>query len=285
MNKLLAVNRWRWYWRLPTKWTIFALTVLVVCFPYPNLLVRHVQHSRDPNALIEPHAPALEPLVAELRRSITDDLPPRETLRRIERYVYQQVPYEWDWNTWGTVDYLPTVAEVLEMGKEDCDGQAVVAASLMRRFGFETQLVHNFAHMWVRTDHGDAMSPGARTAIVATRDGLSIQPGAIGELMRGAAFGVAVFPLARELIILSVLWLLLIPTDAGAGRVLLGLLSLLAGLFLLRSSSRDYRAPVIWMQWSGVMCLAIALAVLWLWRSARRRPVEGGAHAESDSGV
>ena len=51
---------------------------------------------------------------------------PHALVRGVEKFVYGHVPYAWDWDTWGVADYLPSVAEVRRMGREDCDGRAVV---------------------------------------------------------------------------------------------------------------------------------------------------------------
>ena len=266
MHRLLVLNRLRWYARLPVKWAVLGLTLLIVCFPYPSRLFRHLQHWRDPNALIEPDAPALEPLVTELRRRLTPDLPPAQTLRQVQRFVYEKIPYEWDWNTWGTADYLPTVAEVLEMGKEDCDGRAVVAASLLRRLGFEAELVTDFAHLWVKTDQGETMGPGRQKAIIATEEGLRLQASALAELPRAVSYGIAVFPLGRELIVLLVMWLLLLRSHGGVACSLGGLTLLLAGLLLLRAGGAGYGRSTLWMQWSGLA--GIGVGVIWLlWRA------------------
>jgi hypothetical protein len=266
MHRLLVLNRLRWYTRLPAKWAVLGLTLLIVCFPYPSRLFRHLQHWRDPNALIEPDAPALEPFVTELRRRLTPDLSPAQTLRHVERFVYEKIPYEWDWNTWGTADYLPTVAEVFEMGKEDCDGRAVVAASLLRRLGFEAELVTDFAHLWVKTDQGETMGPGKQKAIIATEEGLRLQASALAELPRALSYGVAVFPLYRELIVLLMAWLLLLRSHGGVACSLVGLALLLAGLFLWRAGGTGYRHSALWMQWSGIV--GIGVGVIWLlWRA------------------
>ena len=114
-------------------------------------------------------------------------------------------------------DYLPTVTEVIEQGKEDCDGQAVVAASLLKNFGYDAQLVNDLVHMWVKTDKGETMSPGKAAVVVATEDGLTIRPPAITEISKALAFGIAVFPLVRELIVVIALWLLLLRDNGGLG--------------------------------------------------------------------
>ena len=280
MTRLLVLNKLRWYLRLPIKWVIFALTVLVVCFPYPRLLIRHIQHWRDPNALIEPDAPAIQPLVEELGQQLSNDLTPHEVLKRVERYVYNKIEYEWDWNTWGTADYLPTVTEAIEMGKEDCDGQAVVAASLLRHFGFQVQLVTDFAHMWVKTDRGETMGPGKKKAIVATDRGLRFQLSGLKELPKAFAHGTAVFPLVREAIILGMLWLLLLRPQGGIVWSLVGLACFVGALICLRNGGRNYYQPIMWMQWVGMLAIVAGFFVL-LVGARRNAAAAGGTSSHS----
>jgi hypothetical protein len=275
MKKLLVLNKLQWYMRLPVKWAVFALTVLAVCFPYPRLLIRHVQHWRDPNALIEPYAPAIQPLVEELGQRLSDDLAPHEALKRVERFVYDKIEYEWDWNTWGTADYLPTVTETIDMGKEDCDGQAVVAASLLRRFGFEAQLVTDFAHMWVKTDRGETMGPGKEKAIVATDRGLRFRLSGLKELPKAFAHGTAVFPVLREVIILGMLWLLLLRPKGGIFWGLAGLGCFIVALILLRNGGRNYYHPTLWMQWVGMGAVVTGFLVLLVGARRHAAAVDG----------
>lgn len=267
--RLLQLNKRPWYIRLPAKWTIFLLTVLVVCFPWPAAFVRHVQRWRDPNALVQPEAPEIKALADELRPRLTDELPPAEVLWIVEQFVYKKLPYAWDWDTWGMADYIPTVEEALRSGREDCDGRAVVAASLLRNLGFKADLVSDFAHVWVKTDRGDTMSPRPTTAIVATPEGPKVQWAALGALPRAAAYGVAVFPLARELMIVVVAWLLLVRGGPGRPVRVLGFALMVAGLLCLRKGGVIDVNPQRWMQFSGVGLWAVgALVSAWPRKSA-----------------
>jgi len=187
-------------------------------------------------------------MVASLRTQLAGVDDPRAALRAVEKFVYTEIPYDWDWNTWGSADYLPTVTEVIEKGREDCDGQAVVAASLLRNFGFQTELVANFAHMWVRTDKGEVMSPGKNRAVVATKEGPKLQLRGLLDLPKSTAFGIAVFPLTRELIVVAVIWLMLVERRRRVGRQGAWLVLFAVALLLLRSASGDYREPVVWLQ-------------------------------------
>ena len=272
VKRLLILNKLRWYWRLPMKWTVLALTVLVVCFPYPSVLVRHVKHWSNPNALIEPDAASLQPLVEEFRLRLADDPLPGVALKRVERFVHEKIPYAWDWDTWGTADYLPTVEEAIEMGREDCDGRAVVAASLLANFGFKVQIVTDFSHVWVKTDKGETMGPRKNKTVVATKKGLKIQPSALREVPKALAYGIAVFPLTRELIVVAVCWLLMLGSAGRARFTLAGLACFLGGLFLLRAGGRNDRDPVEWMQWCGFVVGLIGFAILFI-ASHRARPV------------
>ncbi len=262
MHKLLFLNRFRWFYRCPAKTAILGFTILAVCFPHPGVLLRHVQHWRDPNALIEPEAEALQPLMAELNERLSDELSAEETLKVVERFVYERIPYRWDWETWGNADYLPTVTETIERGHEDCDGRAVVAASMLAKLGFEARIVTDFAHVWVKTKRGETMGPGKKKAVVAEADGLKVQVSALTELPRALAFGIAPFPLVRELIVLVVLWWLFLRTDGRLVRSLAALAVLTIGLLLLRAGGRNYFQPNVLLQAVGVLALVVGLVLL-----------------------
>lgn len=259
MGPLCYLNSLRWWKRLPLKVALMAITVLVVCFPYPGQLVRHIQHWSDPNALIEPDAPALLPLYEELAPQLSPEQSPPEALRVVEQFVYKKLPYEWDWNTWGVSDYMPTVSEALEKGREDCDGRAVVAASLLAKLGFKAQIVADFAHVWVWTEQGQTMSPGKAAVVKVTKEhGVELEPGALRQLLRSIGYGVSVFPLKRELIILGVFWLLVLRSSIRIGSAIVCALLLLNGLMLMRLGSANYASPVFAAQVIGCLNLLAA---------------------------
>ena len=261
----LFIRRLPWYTRLPIKWMLVALCLLIVSFPNPKLMFRHYSHARNPNALIEPDSPAIQPLVEELRPLLSADLPPREALKRVEKLVYERVPYAWDWDLWWNCDYLPTVSEVMEKGKEDCDGQALVAASVLRRLGYQAELVSDFAHVWVKTDQGELMSPGKSKAIVATEHGWSLEQGAVAQMLRVVPFGIAVFPLWRELAVLVAVWLLLLRRGGSAASNMAGLLLMLNGLLFIRVGAAHSWGRVGWAVWVGVINFVVGFTIVLAW--------------------
>jgi len=268
MKTFLFLNRLPWIARVPAKWIVLLGTVGAVCYPYPRRLVTHWQRIQNPDALINPESPALEPLIAEVKQELTPDLTPPQVLKKIESFVYKKVPYEWDWNTWGVADYFPTVEEALSQGKEDCDGRAIVAASIMRYFGYDARLVTDFAHLWVTTSEGDVMNPGKTKAAVATGDGFQLQPGAFRQLVQPLAYGVSVFPLARELIVIGVLWWLLLGRGVSKVRAMGSLLFLVNGLFLLRLGS-DWRHPQNTAQALAAANLLVGVVLPWFGSRAK----------------
>jgi hypothetical protein len=270
---LYRLNRSPRYVRWPVKSLIFLLTVFVVCFPCPGRFVEHVRRWSDPNALVEPNEAALRPWFEELQTRVDPAAlaeQPSTALRVVERFVYEKVPYDWDWNTWGIADYLPTVAEVAQAGREDCDGRAVVAASLLRKLGVEAEIVTDFSHVWVKTPHGETMGPGKRRAVEGTDKGLRVNPNALLELPKALAFGVAVFPLARELVIVAVLWLLLIPATGPKWLKVVTLMLMLGGLAMLKVGGANfYRQQAAW-QWLGVLAVAAGIVLPLLWGRCNR---------------
>ncbi len=257
-------RRYRW----PIKWVVVGLTYFLVCYPYPRLFFRNAEHWRNPDSVLEPDAAALQPWVAELRVALADQHDPPQMLKTVERYVNQRIRYAFDWETWGVMDYLPTLDEVLALGREDCDGRAVVAASLMRKLGYKADLVSDFMHVWVKTDQGEFMNPRPFKDFVATAQGVKVNWGwrLLADFSDALGYGVGVFPMVRQAIILVVVWLALIgprtrwPTAAIAG------LLLTDGLLLMHASGRNAYAPIRWLQWVGFAQIVAGVTVLaWPW--------------------
>ncbi len=292
-----------WYYRVPIKCCIFLAVTFVVLFPKPGQFLRHVGHSRNLDAMVEPDAPELAMWDAELERRLLDargrredggdaakpvlrTLSPHETQREVQQFVYAKVKYDWDWNVWGSADYLPTVAEMFAMAAEredgqiyeDCDGRAVMAASLMRRLGYDSHLVTDLRHMWVKTSQGDWMGPGRKETIVSTRDGNKIIVGtALQNFMASLPYGIAVFPLWREIIILLAAYVLILHRRmswraAGLGGLLLG-----QGLMFMQcgvlSPLRLSGFGVQWPSWVGMAHALAGFALLFVASRRARRSV------------
>ncbi|MBK8268240.1 MAG: hypothetical protein IPK83_07990 [Planctomycetes bacterium] len=298
--------------RIPLKLLAFGIVTILTLFPDPIQLSRHLSHVTNLEKMVQPDAPELAAMEVELlarldasaivssqpaiqnapERSLTPVAKPgvrspRETQREVERFVLEKVPYDWDWNIWGSADYMPTIAEMFEKAKsyadgkirEDCDGRAVMAASLMRRLGYDSHIVTDLRHVWVVTKEGEWMGPGRAKSVRSTSRGNKTDVWAtIINIPVSLSYGIAVFPLWRECIIAATAYLLLLHRKMGWRSAVIGGILLIEGLLFMRLGylapqhvARDVSA---WPSWIGILHLLLALGVLM--RSshmARRRVV------------
>jgi hypothetical protein len=204
-----------------------------------------------------------------VRGRVRADAPPRHVLGVVQQVVYERIPYAWDWDTWGVMDYLPTVRETLALGCEDCDGRAVVAASLLRRLGHQAWLVSDFTHTWVETTEGETMSPGRAAKALVARPGAATSVAWDGQLVknyaRAVSYGIGVFPLGRLVIIATALCLVALQPRSSIGRRVTGCLLLIAALAALRYAGQKFEAPgmsnAYWTA-AGAACAVVGLALL-----------------------
>lgn len=256
--------------RVPIKLALFVTVLALVLFPNPSLLVRQVHRLADLEAMIDPHAPELEPLVAQLHgQTTTRPASPAEMRKRVQMLVCAVLPYDWDWEIWSAVDYVPTVAEALERGREDCDGRAVLAASLLRRLGQDAHLATDLRHVWVVVGKHELMSPGGRKSMVTSAKGQRIHWSSISNVPRMLAFGVAVFPLAREIVLAVTLVVLLADARMPRRTLLVGVLLLAGALLFLRMGVTIYpdftgMTERVWASWLGLVlaCAGVGMLVV-----------------------
>ena len=295
-----------WFLRMPLKWALFLAITFFVCFPYPSQFARHVLHLSDLEAMVEPDAPELAAMETELRARLEkkrgvgaqrkgqpraeanapwhERFSPRQVQKEVQRFVYDKVTYGWDWDVWGSADYMPTIGEMFERAEkyangqlvEDCDGRAVVAASLMRRLGYNSKIVTDLRHVWVTTAAGEWMGPGRKKTIRSTQKGNEIEWGtAAGNVAVSFAYGVAVFPLWREAIILLAALVLMTHRRMKASRVAFGVLLMVQGLLFFRlgylSPIRPGNDAAAWPAWMGLVHTLCGVGVLLVssWRARR----------------
>lgn len=289
-----------WYLRIPAKWCLFILIVGFVLFPYPSRLIRHLSHLSTLEAMVDPDAVELDAWAEEVLRRLAESDPrasssasgattksnPRRVQRMVERLVRERVVYEWDWNTWGMADYMPTVREMFEAGRaspdgiirEDCDGRAVMAASLMRRLDYDASIVTDLRHVWVTTPQGEWMGPGRGKSITSSPGGNRWDFGTLlTNVPVSLSYGISVFPLWREIVILCAAWMLSLGSgmsrrmmaDCGA-LLVLGLMLMRAGIL---APATVLPGQPAWPAWIGLTLIGIGLAALWTasFRGRRRR--------------
>jgi hypothetical protein len=283
----------RWYVRMPLKVAAFALVTFFVLFPYPRQFARHISHLRDLQGMIDPHAPKIDRFDAVLEHHFKQMASTQPALLKspqldqmlVERVVLEQVHYEWDWNLWGSADYLPTVSEIFEKASdyggqlhEDCDGRAVIAASLMKRLGYDPTLVTDLRHVWVATPQGEWMGPGRDKTLVATPDGTRVAwRTVLSNVPVSLSFGIGVFPLWREAVILLTAFVLSLHRRTPRRTAAIGLLLLVLGLLFMRlgylAPNAVSREVSSWPAWVGLILVAAGFIILW--RASRRARQQG----------
>jgi hypothetical protein len=240
---------------------MLALVTAFVLYPRVGLLLKQIQHLRNVESLIQPDLAEIGAINREIDAQLTTNTLRRDEFKVVERYVYQHVPYKYDWINWGNLDYWPTAAEVLERKCEDCDGRAVLATSILRARGFKTaHIVANLNHVWVAVDQTELMGPqkeknlrrvGGKT--VVTLPGLGTGLGAVAMLSE--------FPAVRSLILLAtVLVLAFHPCRSVTGFLSVTTMSLVGFVLVLDWGHRlDSRSePAL----SGQLIVAVALMLL-----------------------
>lgn len=241
MNLWHVLHRVPWVLRWPLKWLLLAGVVTLMLYPKFWMIPSVVRHLQDPESLIEPNHPRIAQLAADERiraARVADD---GDLLLTVQVVVDEHVPYAFDWETWGVAEYTPTLDELFARGQEDCDGKAVVAASLLRHLGVDAWLVCDLQHVWVDTPLGETMSPGQGEPTVAqTAPGET--PKAtwnlemIANATRGTRFAMRVYPLWRLVVMVLALWFVTAHPHSSATRRALGGGLMLVGLALIRDA-------------------------------------------------
>jgi len=282
---------------MPLKWCVFAAVTCLVLFPDPRVLLRQQERIRHMDRMVTPDAPELAAWDAELQKRFDEALkktrvsttaptnesggtngaaprrlPASQAKKLIERFTYEKVKYAWDWDEWGCADYMPTVAEMFERARsrsdgiirEDCDGRAVMAASLMRRFGYHAELVTDIRHVWVKTREGEWMGPGRKKTIVATSQGTKVNYATVASnSLIGLSYGVQVFPFVRELILWATAFGLMIRRGRSWKWSAMGGALLLQGLLFMRTGHIDpLHGATAWPAWVGLGHLLGGFGVL-----------------------
>jgi predicted transglutaminase-like cysteine proteinase len=192
----------RWGWRCAIKLAALALLTLVVLFPHPILFLRELQCVANVDVLIQTNLPAMTGINREIDALLATNTTKLTEFKAIERFVYQRIKYQYDWDNWGNVDYWPTTAEVWERRREDCDGQAVLAASILRARGFtNARIVANLTHVWVAVGKDALMSPQAEQTFTREGGRTKVKLPSLKAAVDSLAFA-SKFPVMRELILL-----------------------------------------------------------------------------------
>ncbi len=247
--------------RFVVKCFLFVLVLVVVLFPHPVLFVRHIDHFRHHDALIQPDLPAMPDINAEINKTLPTNATPKQEFAAVERYVYKTIKYQYDWYNWGNLDYWPTAAEVWERKREDCDGRAVLAASILRSRGYkDARLVANLNHVWVQVDGQEIMGPQPEKNLRREGDKIVVTLPGMATLLDTFA-QLSAFPALRSLIIILTATLLMYhPCRHKGGFCFVAALASAGFLFLYEWSSLWMRHELVGIPLNFFLGMALLLA-------------------------
>lgn len=235
----------RFHQRCLVKAAIFCAVLAVVLYPHPIILGKQIQHLRNLESLIQPGLPALAQINAEISGRLPASVTPKAECKAVERYVYDRIKFQYDWDNWGNVDYWPTAAEVWERQREDCDGRAVLAVSILRSRGFQSaRLVGNLTHIWVAVDDTELMGPKADKNFRREGGKTVLSLPSKATLLESLAM-VREFPAVRSLIILlATLVLCYHPCQHRAGFTAVAVVALLGYALLMSWAGAHLKGQV-----------------------------------------
>lgn len=126
----------------------------------PLTLAEQLSYRIRPSILLEPNNPKIQEFNIKIenaarvdkdRTGMPDNIenPESYEIRLIEAYVLAHIEWTSDLIQYLAVDHLAPINDVLGNMKDDCDGRAIFAASLLLHRGYDAWVVVSWYHWWV----------------------------------------------------------------------------------------------------------------------------------------
>lgn len=141
----------------------FSLWTLFVLYPNPYRLAVSVYRMVYP---------ATNPAAVEELLEIAPTDP-----KEIERFVLEEIPYQYDWQTYGVPFYFPTAEEAMAKRTGDCKSRFVVLASVFEAKEILYKQSFSLSHFWIDYE-GKEEIPIERSEnafLLRTEEGTKIQ--------------------------------------------------------------------------------------------------------------
>lgn len=145
-NKKLIIKRFK-----GMGWAL--IIVILLLFPAFWLIPQQIwARVNRQSVLITPNAPAVQVFASDFRNEYTayDSLSFNEKILAVRDFALEKVAWKLDYETYGISGHIATPTECINLGADDCQGQAVTMASLFLYLGFEyVWAVETPFHWWV----------------------------------------------------------------------------------------------------------------------------------------
>ncbi len=123
------------------KFQLFLTLLLVFFVLYPNPLKLGLSIYRIFHPPVHPEE-AVHIFPIDVSQ---ENLTPSE----LEALVIENIPYQYDWTTYGMPWYFPTVEEVIENQTGDCKSRMIVLASIFEYMDQPYDIRYSLDHFWV----------------------------------------------------------------------------------------------------------------------------------------
>ncbi len=193
------------YGRWALKLVLGVTFLLIIIFPRPVLFFRQISRYTHPERLIDPDFQGIHAINSQLD-SLQKEHPDQDELKLIQYYIYSKIEYVYDWDQWHNSDYWASPAETWQTRQEDCDGQAILAVSIMQSRGYDTaQLGINLLHIWAKFDTIQMMDAMQEENIRKEAGKVKLRLPSVKLFLQASAYLLGHFPATRLLLILFII--------------------------------------------------------------------------------
>ncbi|MBN1561352.1 hypothetical protein JW998_13950 [candidate division KSB1 bacterium] len=218
-----------WHWlsrrsfsvRMILKTLIFSFVFIFVTFPNPVLTFKQVNAYLHTEALFDTDL-ELAAINAKIDSLLPADYTLQDEYKTIIQFVYQRIPYKFDWDNWGNSEYWPSASETWRRGYEDCDGRAIVAVAIFRSRGYDANIVGSMKHLWIKVGDQELMGPDREKIMVMDQGRKKMQMPSFVYMLEAMAMQLYYYPIFRMILILLT-FLILLYHPAANVKLFLGL--------------------------------------------------------------
>ncbi len=142
------------------KYLFLAMWILFVCYPNPGHLITSVYRLKNP--------PVMPLVVSDLAHQLENNTP-----CEIKAFVYEKIPYHFDWETYNMPWYFPTLEEALHKSSGDCKARYLLFASILEELEIPYNKNISLTHIWVDYDGKpeNTLENFAESLIIVDREG------------------------------------------------------------------------------------------------------------------
>ena len=216
------------------KLFLFTFVFLLVTFPNPVLNIKQINAYSNTENLFDTDFPELDVINTKIDSLLPDEYTFQDEYKTIIQYIYQNIPYRFDWDNWGNSEYWPSAAETWRRGCEDCDGRAILAVAIFRSRGYkDANIIGSMKHLWIKVGDREMMGPDTEKVMVMQDGRKKMNMPSLSYMLEAMASQFYYYPIFRMMIILLTLLVLIYHPAKNIKRLLVLSLAAIVGFVLI----------------------------------------------------